>query len=67
MRRCLGRKGAVGTEHSLKWAGQRVMEGLGVLRTTPVKSPTLCVLVPHPSEADAERASSVSMDFLRDF
>ncbi len=63
MRTCLGRKGAVGTEHSLKWAGQRVMEGLGVLWTFTLNL-TLRVSVPHPSEADAERASSVSADSL---
>ena len=66
MGRCLGRKGAVGTEHSLKWAGQRIKEGLGVLRTTPSKFPNALRLVPHTSSG-CGWASAVPEDFLRDF
>jgi len=38
-----------------------------VLRTTPVNFPTLRVFSFTPLEVDAERASSISADFLRDF
>ena len=71
MRGCLGWKGAIGTEHSLKWAGQwaRVDRSPLDIRK-PLRAflvTTLRVSSSTHLEVDAERASSISADFLRDF
>ena len=47
--------------------GLGVLRTTIVLRTTPEISPTLRVFSFTPLEVDAERASSISADFLREF